>query len=123
MKKSQNNVHNVHNVHQLHNWEQKAEEGFNFLVETDEEHARLRAKVNLYAEMRKQIVALGVESCEHLKAVEAKRQYAHTTEEYQKHIRDQEELEFEYFHLHNRRERAQQAIDFFRTYSANTRKG
>jgi len=105
---------------QLLDHEARADTAYNFLAETDEEHARLKSKMHLLESLRKRVISLGFEGSTKT-AQEAKRQDAYNTAEYLAHIQQQEQIEFEFFHLNNRRDRAQQAIDFYRTMSANQR--
>jgi len=100
--------------------ELRAEEAFNFLSDTDEEHAQLKARMHLNESHRKQVVAAGFAGSK-FTAQEAKRQDAHNTPEYRAHILLQEEVEAAFYLLHNRRERANQAIELYRTFSANQR--
>lgn len=107
------------NINEL---EAQADKALNYLAESDYDHAELKAKQNLYAEIRKQIVAAGFESMES-GAAEARRQAAHNTQEYKDHLQTMYANDLAYFNIDNKRKRAVATIDLFRTMSANQRRG
>lgn len=101
--------------------ESQADKALNFLAETDLEHAELKAKQNLYSELRKAVIAAGFESAQG--AAEVRRQAAHNTPEYHEHLKLMQENDVAYIYMDNRRKRAIATIDLYRTESANQRRG
>ena len=102
--------------------EKQADKALNYLADTDYQHAELKAKQSLLAELRKATIAAGFESISE-GAAETKRQAAHNTPEYREHLQTIYENELAYFEIDNKRKRAVATIDLFRTMSANQRRG
>lgn len=100
--------------------EAQANKAFDYLRETDEEHARLRSELEMQREMRKAIESTVFLTFDGTAAERAHR--AKASSEYQDQLESIKDLELAYFEIDNKRKRAFAQIDWFRTLSANIRK-
>ena len=102
--------------------EAKADKALNYLAETDELHAQLKAKQGLLHEHKKTVIAAGYFSSSETSAT-ARNQDAHRMTEYTEHLKLMEGNDVEFITIDNKRKRAIATIDLFRTMSANQRRG
>jgi len=100
--------------------ESQANKAFDYLRETDDEHARLRAELEMQREMRKTIESSVFLTFEGTAAERAHR--AKASKEYLNQLESIMKIELSYFEIDNKRKRAFAQIDWFRTLSANIRK-
>ena len=99
-----------------------AEKALDYLKETDEPEAKLKASVEYYKEKKKMIIAdmIGASS---ESSVSAKEHEAYRSTAYNQWLNDYKSAVVEYNIMHNRRLSAALQIEMWRSINANQRTG
>ena len=101
--------------------DKRAEEALRYLVETDQEHARIKAEYKAKDALTKTVLAyefMGAEG-----TGEVRKAISYKSEKYQEHIKSLEALEINLQKMYNKRDTERLVIDMWRTQAANQRKG
>ena len=101
---------------------ERTEKALQYLVDTDGEHARIKAEFKAKENLTKTILAYEFRDSTE-KAQESKKMAAYASLTYCDHIEALKALEIDLQTMYNRRDTARLIIELYRTQSANTRKG
>lgn len=102
--------------------DKRAEKALKYLVETDEEHARIKSEFKAKESITKTILAYEFRDAKG-SSVEARKAESFASQSYIDHIDVIEGLEMALQQMYNKRDTERLVIEMWRTHAANSRKG